>query len=229
MSVELSIVIPAYMEEENLRLLLPRLRKTVETVVDSFEILIVDTLQPRDSTREVCDESGVIYRNRKGSDSFGDAVRTGISQSKGRHVLFMDADGSHPPEFIPRLLEFKEAFDVVIASRYIGGGHTENKQVLIWMSRVLNLTYAVVLNIHCRDVSNSFKIYKGDDLRAIQLHCDNFDIVEEILVKLSRRRTLRIKEVPFTFKKRMFGESKRSLVLFVFSYLFTLLRLRFGR
>lgn len=229
MSVELSIVIPAYMEEENLRLLLPRLRKTVETVIASFEILIVDTRDPRDSTRQVCEESRVSYLNRRGSDSFGAAVRTGISQSRGRHVLFMDADGSHPPEFIPRLLEFKEDFDVVIASRYIGGGHTENTPVLIWMSRVLNMTYALVLNIRCRDVSNSFKIYRGEELRAVQLRCENFDIVEEILVKLSRRHPLTIKEVPFTFKKRMFGESKRSLVLFLFSYLFTLLRLRFGK
>lgn len=226
--LELSIAIPSYLEEENLRLLLPRIRKSVDGLVRSYEVIVVDSIEPLDSTRAVCEEMGIRYVNRRNSNAFGDAVRTGIEEASGRHVLFMDADGSHPPEFIARLLPFREQFDVVIASRYVRGGHTENSRALIWMSRVLNFTYSLVLGLDCRDVSNSFKIYWGEQLRAIHLNCDNFDIVEEILVKLRRKKPLKIKEVPFTFKKRMFGESKRNLFIFVFSYLYTLLKLRFG-
>jgi dolichol-phosphate mannosyltransferase len=95
------------------------------------------------------------------------------------------------------------------------------------MSRVLNISYSLVLNLRCKDVSNSFKVYRADWLKRLSLRCANFDIVEEILFKLVRQHPrARIKEVPFSFKKRMFGETKRNLVTFMLTYLFTIIRLR---
>ncbi len=140
----------------------------------------------------------------------------------------MDADGSHPPEFIQELYKHAWEHDLVIASRYVRGGSTENAAILELMSRVLNMTYAIVLGIPCRDMSNSYKVYDGDRLRALDLRCDNFDVVEEIMVGLAHDGgPLRIKEVPFTFKRRDEGESKRNLFAFILSYAFTLMRLRF--
>jgi dolichol-phosphate mannosyltransferase len=79
-------------------------------------------------------------------------------------------------------------------------------------------------------MSNSFKIYDGDRLRALDLRCDNFDIIEEIMVGFARDdRPLRIKEVPFTFQARCKGQSKRNLLAFILSYVFTLARLRFRK
>jgi dolichol-phosphate mannosyltransferase len=140
----------------------------------------------------------------------------------------MDADGSHAPEFIAELHPHSFQHDIVIASRYVKGGSTENSPILEFMSRVLNLTYAIVLGIRCRDMSNSFKIYNGDRLRALDLRCGHFDIVEEIMVGFARDgQALRIREVPFTFQCRDEGESKRKLFAFILSYFFTLMRLRF--
>lgn len=224
--MELSVVIPAYMEEDNLRLLLPRLNKVLRDTGLTHEILIVDTSVAMDDTEGACREAGAVHVRRAGGDTFGAAVRTGIARTQGRFVCFMDADGSHGPEFILQMLPWREQFDVVVASRYIDGGHTENSPVLILMSRVLNWTYSALLNLNCQDVSNSFKLYRGDELRSIELKCDNFDIVEEILIRLARRtKQLRIKELPFTFKQRMFGKSKRNLFVFIFSYGVTLIRL----
>ena len=142
--------------------------------------------------------------------------------------MFMDADGSHPPEFIPKLVENARNQDVVIASRYVEGGVTENPWILIFMSRVLNLVYSVVLSLKVKDVSNSFKLYRADCIRNLDLRCENFDIVEEILFKMVRVfPNLRVMEVPFVFKKRMFGETKRNLLAFIFTYFFTIIRLRF--
>lgn len=226
-NVQLSVCMPAYLEEENLRVLLPRLKQTLSGLGVSHEIVVVDTLQPLDKTETACQELGARYVRRVGGNTFGDAVRTAIANAKGEFLLFMDADGSHSPEFIPSLWAEAAANDVVIASRYIDGGYTENSSSLKWMSRLLNFTYSFVLNLKCKDVSNSFKIYRGDLLRAIRLHCNNFDIIEEILFKLSRvKRGMRIKEIPFTFKKRMFGETKRNLWLFVLTYLYTIVKLR---
>ena len=229
-SVNLSVVLPAFKEEDNLRLLLPRLRKTLTPLVGNYEIIVVDAVSPVDNTREVCTLNNVEYVSRENSNSFGDAVRSGIRKAKGKYVIFMDADGSHPPEFITRLYEYAESFDIVIASRYVDGGLTENSKLLTLMSRVLNITYSLVLNLDCKDVSNSFRLYRGDLLRSGHYSSHNFDIVEEILFKLNRSRgNLKIKEVPFLFKKRMFGKTKRNLVAFMATYLFTLLKLRFSK
>ena len=230
MSCDLSVVLPAYNEEENLRLLVPRIRHACEELTGSYEILVVDTMSPMDGTAELCEEQQIRYLNRSGGNLYGDAVRTGIAQSNGRFVIFMDADGSHPPHFLHDLYRVRERADIVVASRYVSGGFTENSRVLVLMSWFVNIGYRVVLGLKCKDVSNSFKLYPGDALRALQLRCGNFDIVEEILVRLMQQNPgFKILEVPFTFKKRMFGQTKRNLLAFVFSYTITLMRLRFGR
>jgi dolichol-phosphate mannosyltransferase len=142
----------------------------------------------------------------------------------------MDADGSHPPHFLHDLYHVREQADIIVASRYVSGGFTENSRVLVLMSWFVNIGYRVVLGLKCKDVSNSFKLYPGDALRTLRLRCVNFDVVEEILVRLMQQNPgFKILEIPFTFKKRMFGQTKRNLLAFVFSYTITLIRLRFGR
>ncbi|HEY5955949.1 MAG TPA: hypothetical protein VIV60_05325, partial [Polyangiaceae bacterium] len=89
--------------------------------------------------------------------------------------------------------------------------------------------YSVVLELPVKDVSNSFKLYRADLLKQLDLRCQNFDIIEEILFKLRRRNPqLRIKEIPFAFKPRNFGRTKRNLLWFMVTYLWTILRLRFA-
>lgn len=103
-NIDLTVVIPAYNEAQNLRGLLPRLAGVLRREKISFEILIVDRIVKTDDTPEICGNNGAVYINRKNSDSFGDAVRTGISFCRGRYVVFMDADGSHPPRVYCRTL-----------------------------------------------------------------------------------------------------------------------------
>ncbi len=229
MSCDLTVVLPAYLEEENLRLLLPRIKEHCKQMTPNFQVLVVDTMTPKDGTPEVCRELGITYLNREGGNNYGDAVRTGISHSKGKKVIFMDADGSHPPNVLDELYQQKDNADIVIASRYVEGGYTENSRILVLMSLIVNMGYRFVLGLKCKDVSNSFKLYPGEALRSLKLKCNNFDIVEELLFKMVRSNpTYKIKEVPFSFKKRMFGETKRNLFVFIFTYIITLIRLRFS-
>jgi dolichol-phosphate mannosyltransferase len=227
--MDLSIVLPAYQEAENLKLLLPQITSVVKSITSRYEILIVDTTAPMDDVAQVAEANGATLVRRGPTNSYGDAVRTGIRHSTGRRVVFMDADGSHSPEFIQQLVQNADNHDVVIASRYVPGGRTENTLPLVLMSRFLNVVYSVVLGIACKDVSNSFKLYDGERLRRLSLRCDNFDIVEEILVRLKQDGApLRIKELPFAFLKRAKGKTKRNLVWFMMTYFVTLLRLRFS-
>ena len=124
---ELSIIIPSYLEEENLRLILPRLNLELSKIGVPSEILIIDTMQQMDNTEDVCNLSNSTYIPREFGNNYGDAIRTGIKYARGEYTIIMDADGSHSPEFIHHLYNNKSEHDIIIASRYITGGSTDNK------------------------------------------------------------------------------------------------------
>jgi dolichol-phosphate mannosyltransferase len=214
---EISVILPSYEEAGNLRWLLPELKSTLTGLGVSFEILVVDTEAPRDETPLICEENGVSYVPRRGGALYSHALKTGIAQAAGRWILCMDSDGSHPPSFVPRMWSARERADLVIASRYVKGGGTENPIVLIFLSYLVNVIFRLVIGIRCRDLSNSFRLYRGDDLRSLHLECRNFDIIEEILLKLSLRDArFSILELQFTFEARKEGRTKRDLVAFMF-------------
>jgi dolichol-phosphate mannosyltransferase len=226
MSPQLTIVLPAYKEAECLRDLLPRLKQAADTLTADYEILVVDAQQPVDDTRSVCERNEVRHKFREDGNGYGDAVRSGIAASQGKYVIFMDADGSHNPAALRRLWLEREGNDVVIGSRYVEGGETENPIGLIWMSRVVNVVYRVVLNLQVHDVSNSLRLYRGDQLKRVRPTANNFDIVEELLIQLAFGPCHdKIKEIPVKFERRKAGASKRNLVVFAASYLSTLIRL----
>ncbi|MEI6377210.1 MAG: glycosyltransferase, partial [bacterium] len=221
-ALDLSVILPSYEEAANLRWLLPEMKATLAALGVSFEILVVDTEIPRDDTPMICREHGVSYVPRMGGALYSHALKTGIAHAAGRWILCMDSDGSHPPSFVKSMWASRERADLVIASRYVKGGSTENPAALIFLSYLVNVIFRMVLGIRCRDLSNSFRLYRGDELRSLHLECKNFDIIEEILLKLSLRDSrFSILELPFNFEARKEGRTKRDLVAFMFSYLGT--------
>jgi dolichol-phosphate mannosyltransferase len=221
--ITLSICIPAYREAASLAMILPSIMEAATALTPNFEVLIVDTQEPMDDTAEVC----ARHVRRSGGNSFGDAVRTIIQQARGPYMLCMDADGSHGASYFASMWAERERNEITIGSRYVAGGQTENPAVLILMSYVVNLTFRVAFSIKAKDVTNSFRLYHRDVLIPLRLESNDFDILEEILIKASiRDPQMRIGEVPVTFGRRKAGESKRKLVQFAFGYLKTLKRLR---
>ena len=227
--IKLSVIIPSYLEEENLRLILPRLHLELTQIGDPFEILIIDTMQRMDNTKDVCSTNNATCIPREFGNNYGDAIRTGIKYARGEHTIIMDADGSHSPEFVHYLYDCKSEYELVIASRYISGGSTDNSRLLIALSYLTNIIYSIVLNLNYKDISNSFRLYNTSNLKNLTLKCKNFDIVEEILYKIKKNNPdIKVLEIPYSFKERMFGHTKRNLFLFVLSYLVTIFRLRFN-
>lgn len=228
-SVKYSIIIPAYNEADNLRIILPNLSSLLNTHhKGEFEIMVVDTVQGCADTKKVCIKNGVVYLQRAPDNYYGDAVRKGILEANGLWVLFMDADGSHSSTTILELISktIDDNCDIVVASRYMQGGLSENNSSLVYMSKILNIIYTRLLNIKCLDISNSLKIYRAEFLKKLNLQCKNFDIIEEMMCKLSKRHyKLKIIEIPCLFKKRMHGKSKRKMIIFISSYFATLFRL----
>jgi dolichol-phosphate mannosyltransferase len=225
--IDLSIMIPAYREGANLRELLPLIKPAADALTPNYEVLIVDTETALDDTADICAVNGVRHIHRYGGNQYGDAIRTGIKESRGEYLLCMDGDGSHSPSYFASMWKERAGYDIVIGSRYAPGGQTENPAILIWMSYLVNLTFRVAFSIRAKDVTNSFRLYRKSVIAPLKLESGDFDILEEILIKaVTHRPPARITEVPVTFARRKAGESKRKLVQFAFGYLHTLRKLR---
>lgn len=224
----ISLLLPAYREEENLGRLLPKAIQVLSGSGLPYEILVIETQEPLDRTGDVCRQHQVSCIRRENGDFYGDAIRTGIRHAQYDKTVFMDADGSHNPEDILRMLKIMQAepVDLVIGSRYIAGGDSINGPILKWMSRILNWIFRMIFHLKIQDLSNSFRMYQTEQLKELNLQCVNFDIVEEILIRLSMRENFRCREIPICFSKRQAGESKRHLIPFIVSYLSTIVRLK---
>lgn len=226
--MKISVVMPSYLEAENLNMLLPRIHDALRPLGEEYEILVIDSRTPLDETEQVCGQNGARCIRRQGGDSYGDAIRTGFACAGGAYTVVMDADGSHDPGELPGFYNRMEegGWDLIIGSRYCRGGKSDNNIILKLMSWALNVTYRLFFSLRVRDVSDSFRMYRTDQIKKLELTCDHFDIVEEILIRLNlSQKDFKVLEIPISFGKRAAGESKRDLFRFVLSYFRTIHRL----
>ncbi len=223
----ISLIMLASREAENLRVLFPEIIENLEKCGEPYEILVVDTKEPLDDTKDVCAQFGAGYVNQE-EPYFGGAYRTGIRRAKKDKFLIMDSDGSHLPKYIPDIYKKYTAggYDVVIGSRYVKGGETGDSPSSVVMSRILNFIFRIFLGFNAKDISTNYRMYDTAQLQKVELTCRNYDVLQEILLKMKLNNpNLKIGEVPISFKKRMYGESKRQLGKFILTYIQTLVRL----
>ena len=221
-SPDLSIVIPALNEADNLRLLLPLIGQvTVELNLEA-EIIVVDGGSTDDSKRIATDLGArAIEQVERG---YGGALLAGFAGARAGHVVTMDADLSHPPVFLKDFWRQRSSADVLIASRYVTGGKADMALSRRILSTILNRTYAVLLNLQLRDMSSGFRMYERWVIESIDLQARDFDALEEILVRIHVQGG-RIREVPFHYQIRQSGKSKAKLLRFGWGFSKTLLRM----
>lgn len=224
--MSISVVLLAYKEAENLKVLLPQIKEKIEVTGENYEMIIVDTAQPLDNTSEVCEQFGARYVNQR-YPGFGGAFRTGIEEAQFDKFLIMDSDGSHNPVYITDIYNrFCQGADLVIGSRYVKGGKTNDAFSSIVMSKILNTVFRIVIGVKAKDISTDFRMYDTAQLKKTELTCQNYDVLQEVLMRLKQNnKKLVIAEVPISFDKRMFGESKRRLIPFIIGYIKTMFRL----
>ena len=225
----ISVVLLAYKEEENLRILLPEIKKYVEKCEKNYEIIVVDTATPLDNTAGVCKEFGARYVNQR-EPGFGGAFRTAIEEARLQKFLILDSDGSHQPKYIPEIYKkfVLQKCDVVIGSRYCPGGESNDAKSSQMMSHILNFAFRFALGLKAKDLSTDYRMYHTSQLKRVKLTCKNYDVLQEVLLMLKLNKPkhkLVIGEVPISFNKRIYGESKRQLFKFIMSYAGTILRL----
>ncbi len=219
-SPQLSIVIPTYNEAENIVLLLESINSNIGKGIHA-EIIVVDDNSP-DGTGAIMDNyiknNGfaqnevninikVIHRKQK--TGLIQAILEGVSFAKGKQVLIMDADFSHPPEIIPKIIETLQKNDdcIVIASRYTNGGSINGwtlKRRLI----SLGANHIARHSLKVSDVKDPMSGFFAFPRKLIQnTHFDTkgYKILLELLVK---ERPAKIIEIPYAFSDRKFGKSK---------------------
>lgn len=213
------VVIPTYNEAENI----PTLLEQLFNQIYGCEVLVVDDGSP-DSTAAICRGLRSEYPNlhlleRKHKSGIGSAYRAGFSWGLERgydEFVEMDADGSHQVEDLLRMIDAKAEnpnADLVIGSRWIKGGATQNwSRNRELLSRVANYYVRFMLGMGVNDSTSGFRIYSRDLLTQIdfnRIRSEGYSFQIE-MTRLAHKTGRQIIEVPITFKERVNGVSKMS-------------------
>lgn len=213
------VVIPTYNERASLPPLLARL-----FAVGSWRVLVVDDNSP-DGTGQVAEDLRGDYPllavlHRPGKQGLGPAYRDGLRQALDQGaevVIHCDADGSHPPELIPRLLASLDQNDLAIASRYVAGGKIAIDWRRRWISQIGNVYIRSMLGWQIRDWSTGFKAWRAETLGkvlAAPLEATGYACLME-MTWWAQKMGGRVVEVPLDFVDRAAGQSKFTLGIVV--------------
>ncbi|GGT47091.1 dolichol-phosphate mannosyltransferase [Streptomyces purpureus] len=210
------MIIPTYNEAENIQPIVARVR---ESVPDAH-ILVADDNSP-DGTGKIADELSaeddhVHVLHRKGKEGLGAAYLAGFrwGMDNGYGVLVeMDADGSHQPEELPRLLTALKGADLVLGSRWVPGGRIVNwPKSREFISRGGSLYSRVLLDVPIRDVTGGYRAFRKETLEGLGLdevasagYCFQVDLARRAVAA-----GFHVVEVPITFVERERGDSKMS-------------------
>src|SRR5258705_7819266 len=215
------VIVPTYTEHANLPLLLEQL-----IALDNLRILIVDDASP-DGTGQVADQQAAANRarvqvlHRTGKRGLGLSYIDGMYvalRTDATHICQMDADLSHDPADVPRLLHAAEQADFVIGSRYVAGGRIEN-----WpfhrrmLSAFANRYIRAITRLTIRDCTSGFRCWRREALERLPLASitsDGYAFIVELAFD-AWRAGFRCTEVPITFVERREGASKLSGMVIV--------------
>lgn len=210
------VVIPTYNEAENIHLILDRLR----AAQPRFDVLVVDDGSPDGTGRIVDDyvgrDAAVHVLHRRAKEGLGAAYLAGFAWAldHGYDVIGeMDADGSHQPEQLQRLLDALRNADLVIGSRYVPGGSVVNwPRRRLWLSKGGNTYIRALLGVKIRDVTAGYRLFHRDALLAIDLASVESTgyVFQADLAYRTLQAGLTVREVPIEFIERERGKSKMS-------------------
>lgn len=219
---DLAVVIPAIDERENLELLIPALWDVLSSNGVSAEIILVDG-GSTDGTEHAAESRGarVVRQTERG---YGGALLAGFAATRAPFIVTMDADLSHRPSFIVEMWKNRLSAHVLIGSRYVPGGEAEMTLSRRILSKILNQTYSRVLSLPLKDLSSGFRMYRADTVKHLRLTARDFDVLEEILIKVYSEGWSII-ELPFRYMTRGSGRSHAKLLKFGIAYLKTLSRM----
>lgn len=215
-------VIPAFNEE-----------KTIAEVIDEVKpfcnsLLVVLSKKSSDATGKIAKSKKVKVIEDNGLGK-GEGMRCAINEIEDGVIVFIDADGSHIPNHIPKLVEpiARGEADMVIASRFLGGSeelHGDfNKFLRMFFSQFIALVVNLRFNAEIQDTQNGFRAISAKAAKSLNLNSNHTEIETEITMKCFKKG-FRVLEIPSLELKRKFGESNISLSRHGWAYAWQVLR-----
>lgn len=210
----LSVIIPCFNEEENIKNYKKELIPAMETLTKDYEIIAVNdgssdhTVQELESLKKKIKQLKIVsYENNRG---MGYALRQGIKKARGELTVFLDSDMTFHPSQTKLLMERfnKGDVDCVIGSHFLEGGRLDKVPTYrIFLSKSVNIIYRILFGQKIKSISSIFRLYKTRDIQEMELISNGFNINAEILFKLIKKKK-RVVEVPVVLTTRVFGVSK---------------------
>ncbi|HOV32910.1 MAG TPA: glycosyltransferase family 2 protein [Candidatus Hydrogenedens sp.] len=206
---KISLVIPTYKERENLPELINRIQRVRDSNNLDMELIIVDD-DSQDGSEEYVQSLRLPWCRiivRKVEKGLSSAVLKGFEEAQGNIFIVMDADLSHPPEKIPEFIEQIQAgADMVIGSRYVTGGKTDEKWgIFRWLNSKIATLLARSLTSVKDPMSGFFALPRSIYEQSAPLNPTGYKIALELLVKCPVKKVV---EIPIYFSRRVKGKSK---------------------
>ncbi len=204
--IDLSVVIPIYNEEENLPILYEKLKKVLEEINKSYEIILVNDGSTDRSWKIIKELSlkdphvvGVNFRKNFGQTA---AMSAGFETARGEIIITMDGDLQNDPEDIPKLLDvLDQGYDIV------SGWRKDRKDAFISRtlpSRIANWLISKVTGVHLHDYGCSLKAYRSE----VAKNLDFYGEMHRFLPALSKAIGAKVTEIPVKHHPRIYGKSK---------------------
>jgi dolichol-phosphate mannosyltransferase len=226
----ISVILPTYNERENVENLVHAILEIPAFHGFQLEVIIVDDNSP-DGTGEIADRLAkeflsvkVVHRPAK--MGLGSAIKVGSNFASYDRVVVMDADFSHPPSELPKLVSKLDQADIVVGSRYVKNGRMNAPYYRVLASKFINYCIRWLAGLKVRDCTGGFHAMRKRVLEELDVRGRGGEYDIELLIK-AQRKGYSILEVPFVYGYRTHGASKTK-ARYGITYLLTALKLRFS-
>jgi len=228
----LLIIIPTYNEVSNV----PEIIKMIEATISNAHILFVDDGSEDGTAHFIKNHSEFLRKifiiEREKKLGLGTAYITGFKwglKNKYDAICQMDADLSHNPIYLPKMLTLLSKYDLVIGSRYVQDGGVENWGIIRkFISRFGSIYARFILSLPIKDLTGGYNLWKAHTLQTIiskKIRSEGYSFQIELKYR-AFQKNFKIKEFPIFFKDRIVGQSKMSFKIFIEAF-YRVIQIRF--